>query len=303
MVRSIFAVAAVFSVCSISLGGVMPTPEQKCEAAKLKLVGKTAGCELGIAANPKKGNDFTPCTTSYATAFSKVGTCSGDQMGLETQVGTFRSEIAAALTPNTSKCEVRKIKAAEQKLKCELFAEAKAVLVAGTADFTKCSADFAAAFMKLEAAPKEDCTTTGDETAIEDDVDAFRGTVVAEIIPSTTTTTTSSTTTTTIFPSSPHLLFPQMPDHGQPPLSRLQLVTVTFGAYPFQSFVESFGDFVVTSQWLAAVTQDFGPITATHLKPVNLHASACDPNFPNLQSVVLDNIGSRSEEHTLNSSH
>jgi len=41
-----------------------------------------------------------------------------------------------------------------------------AVLVAGTADFTKCTANFATAFMKLEAAPKEDCTTTGDETAI-----------------------------------------------------------------------------------------------------------------------------------------
>ena len=100
----------------------------------------------------------------------------------------------------------------------------------------------------------------------------------------------------TICPT-PHLPFPQMPGHGQPPLSRLQLVTVTFGDYPFRDFVESFGDFVVTSQWLAAVTQDFGPITATHLQPVNLPASAfdptaCDPNSTSLESVVLDNIKS-----------
>jgi hypothetical protein len=35
-----------------------------------------------------------------------------------------------------------------------------------------------------------------------------------------------------------------MPSHGQPPLSRLQLVTVTFAGYPFQDFVESFCDFL-----------------------------------------------------------
>src|SRR5207253_1518428 len=43
---------------------------------------------------------------------------------------------------------------------------------------------------------------------------------------------------------SSHLAFPQMPGHGQPPLSQLQLVTVTFAGYPFRDFVESFGDFV-----------------------------------------------------------
>ena len=79
-----------------------------------------------------------------------------------------------------------------------------------------------------------------------------------------------------------------MPGHGQPPLSQLQLVTVTFAGYPFQGFVESFGDFVVTSQWLAAVTQDFGPITATHLAKVNLPASAFNSD---LGSVVLNNVG------------
>ena len=79
-----------------------------------------------------------------------------------------------------------------------------------------------------------------------------------------------------------------MPGHGQPPLSQLQLVTVTFAGYPFQDFVESFGDFVVTSQWLAAVTQDFGPITAAHLAKVKLPASAFNSD---LGSVVLNNIG------------
>ncbi len=171
-----------------AFAGVKPTPDQKCEAAKLKLVGKKAGCELGIAANPKKGNDFSKCTTSYATAFPKVkGTCSGDQTGLETQVDAFRTEIAAALTPNTSKCQAGKIKAAGKMQTCELLAAAKAVLLAGTADFTKCKATFATACMKLEAAKKEDCTTTGDAAAIEANVDAFTGAVLAAI----TTTTTA----------------------------------------------------------------------------------------------------------------
>ena len=167
-----------------TLAGVKPTGAQKCAAAKLKLVGKKAGCQLGIAANPKKGNDFTQCTTSYATAFPKVkGTCGGDRAGLGTQVDAFQSEIAAALTPNTSKCEARKIKAAGKLQMCELRADAKAVLVARTADFRKCATKFATAFTKLEAAKKEDCTTTADAAAIEADVDAFTGAVRAASSP------------------------------------------------------------------------------------------------------------------------
>jgi hypothetical protein len=295
MVRSTLGLGAVLSVASISFAGVTPTPEQMCEEAKLMLVGKTAGCEFGIAANPKKGNDFTRCTTRYGTAFPSVGTCSGDQTGLETQVDTFRSEIAAALTPNTSKCEAGKIEAAGKEQKCELLAVAKAVLVAGTADFTKCKANFATAFRKLEVAKTEDCTTTGDAAAIEADVDAFMGAVV---------------------PAISHLPFPQMPGHSQPPepvarigdavflgcppgeiaiecdpeiicpdppvciihyfcdcrpgfprmpshggatLPKLQLQTVTFAGDPMKRGARQFGSFIVGSQWLQTITAEYGP--------------------------------------------
>jgi hypothetical protein len=94
--------------------------------------------------------------------------------------------------------------------------------------------------------------------------------------------------TATFLADAAHLAFPQMPGHGQPPLARLQLVTVTFAGYPFETFVQSFGDFVVGSQWLAAVTQDFGPIAATHLAKVTLPASAAGARY---DSIVLNNIG------------
>src|SRR5207302_9488968 len=79
------------------------------------------------------------------------------------------------------------------------------------------------------------------------------------------------------FDTAAHVPFPQMPSHGGTTLPKLQLVTVTFQGYPYRSFVESFGDFVVNSQWLAAVTQDYGPLTATHLAKYALHPP---PNPP-----------------------
>src|SRR5213082_2467149 len=74
--------------------------------------------------------------------------------------------------------------------------------------------------------------------------------------------------------TAPHLAFPQMPNHGVAPFSRLQLVTVTFAGYPYRATVESFGDFVVHSQWLAAITQDYGPIAASHIAKLVLPAPA-----------------------------
>jgi len=75
-----------------------------------------------------------------------------------------------------------------------------------------------------------------------------------------------------------HLTFPQMPNHGVPSLPRLQLVTITFEGYPYRAFVESFGDFVVGSQWLKTITQDYAPIAATHLAKVVLPAPAQGAN-------------------------
>ena len=67
------------------------------------------------------------------------------------------------------------------------------------------------------------------------------------------------------FATATHEPFPHMPAHGGSTLRNLQLVTVTFQGYPYRTFVESFGGFVPRSQWLATATQDFGPVTATHL--------------------------------------
>jgi len=96
--------------------------------------------------------------------------------------------------------------------------------------------------------------------------------------------------TATFAPGVSRVPFPQMPGHGQPPLSKLQLVTITFDGYPHKDWVEAFGDYVVHSQWLDAVTQDFGPIPATHLAKVVLPSAGVTANS-DFGSIVQANIG------------
>jgi hypothetical protein len=74
------------------------------------------------------------------------------------------------------------------------------------------------------------------------------------------------------FTTAPHLPFPRMPNHGVPPLPKLQLVTVTFAGYPYESQVQAFGDFIVGSTWLQTITQDFGPLPASHIAKLVLPA-------------------------------
>jgi len=97
--------------------------------------------------------------------------------------------------------------------------------------------------------------------------------------------------TTGPFKTAAHVSLPRMPSHGGAQLRNLQLVTVTFRGYPFRAFVESFGDFVVHSQWLAAATQDYGPVTATHLGKVVLDSPPGGASS-DLAAVLRSNIDS-----------
>ncbi len=83
-----------------------------------------------------------------------------------------------------------------------------------------------------------------------------------------------------------------MPSHGVAPYRRLQLVTVTFQGYPYRAFVESFGDFVVSSRWLTAATQDFAPVQATHLGKVVLDAPPDGGASLDILSILRTNLAS-----------
>jgi hypothetical protein len=62
---------------------------------------------------------------------------------------------------------------------------------------------------------------------------------------------------------------PQIPFLGGPILVNPNLVTVTFKGYPYEQQVQAFGDWVVGSQWFAAVGRDYGVgPSAVHLQKV-----------------------------------
>jgi hypothetical protein len=63
-----------------------------------------------------------------------------------------------------------------------------------------------------------------------------------------------------------------MADHGGPTLTRLQLVSVTTTGDPAKSIADSFGAFVVQSNWLKAVTKPFGGLTSATNQNVVLPA-------------------------------
>ncbi len=91
------------------------------------------------------------------------------------------------------------------------------------------------------------------------------------------------------FVTAPHQAFPQMPSHGGTAFSRLQLVTVTFQGYPFRQQAESFGDFVVGSEYLKQTTREYGLTSAVHLAKVVL-PPLTDPNpdFASILTQALD---------------
>ena len=65
--------------------------------------------------------------------------------------------------------------------------------------------------------------------------------------------------------------FPPMGSHGGTPLSKMQLQTITFAGDPVTTAAQSFGSFVVGSQWLQSITQDYrtaNPYVATNANGV-----------------------------------
>jgi hypothetical protein len=71
-----------------------------------------------------------------------------------------------------------------------------------------------------------------------------------------------------------HGAFPQVPNNGGPTLASPQLVTITFAGYSEASTISSFGDWIVTSDWLTTVGKDYGVGHGTHVQSVVLPGPA-----------------------------
>jgi hypothetical protein len=67
------------------------------------------------------------------------------------------------------------------------------------------------------------------------------------------------------FAPAPHAALPQMPQNGgQAPLSKINLVTVSFADTPEVSQIEAFGSWLVTSSYWLTVGKDYGVGAGTH---------------------------------------
>jgi hypothetical protein len=93
------------------------------------------------------------------------------------------------------------------------------------------------------------------------------------------------------FVEAPHGAFPQVPNNGGPTLTAPKLVTITFAGYNQATTIDSFGDWVVTSDWLTTVGHDYGIGHGTHAANIVLPgpapAMAADTDT---QTLLEDNL-------------
>jgi hypothetical protein len=74
-----------------------------------------------------------------------------------------------------------------------------------------------------------------------------------------------------VFTTAPHNPLPVIPTAGGPMLEQVELVTVTFSGYAYESQVQDYGDYIVGSKWLTEVGKDYGVGTGTHLAKIVLN--------------------------------
>jgi hypothetical protein len=70
------------------------------------------------------------------------------------------------------------------------------------------------------------------------------------------------------FVSAAHSPLPQIPDHGGPVLHHVELVTITFASYAYESSIHAFGDWIVTSNWLAGLCDEYRCGEGSHVQKV-----------------------------------
>ncbi len=88
------------------------------------------------------------------------------------------------------------------------------------------------------------------------------------------------------FAPAARLPFPQLTLHTTQVFSAPQLVTITYSDFAFRDQVEKLGDFIVTSQWLAAVGNEYGVGPGVHLKKAQL-PDAGPPTITDAAIVTL----------------
>jgi hypothetical protein len=82
--------------------------------------------------------------------------------------------------------------------------------------------------------------------------------------------------------------FPAMPNHGSPPLSRLQLISITTVGDPVEPLAKQFSAFVVGSNWLKEVTKDYGGLMSA--TSTNVVLPAFQPGLVSVPGWLLTQL-------------
>ncbi len=101
--------------------------------------------------------------------------------GVVVTLGLMWAAVAVAGPTGAQKCEAAKLSAAGKYSACRLGAEKKAVLSATTPDDSKCDAKYATAWGKAETKYTGMCSTTGDQSAVEQRVTGDASAVRSEL--------------------------------------------------------------------------------------------------------------------------
>src|SRR5262245_31372273 len=195
------AVPALF----LALAGSAPA-QNNCAGKKIKAVGKTAKCLLGLDAKEAKSG-VTPdplkvqkCKDKLSSTFTKSeaeGSCgtTGDAQDVGAKVDAFVADVDSELgvgLPNG--CKAATLRPAGKKAACLLGLEAKEAATGVAPDpakVTKCKDKLTSTYAKGEA--RGGCGTTGDAQDIGAKVDAFVADTDGALSGAPTTTTTAGT--------------------------------------------------------------------------------------------------------------
>ncbi len=175
-----------------------------CMGVKLKAVGKKEagllGCQAQVAAKNDSSN-LSACemkvSGKFSAAFSKAGTCAGNESVCETKADNCESTVASAMTDTfPSKCEAAKRKAAGKLASAELGCYAKAAAKPAMLDsacITKATDKFSAALSKAGTCPDGGTPQTlVENNCVKPMVTTDGNGMVTDVCPTGTTTTTST---------------------------------------------------------------------------------------------------------------
>ena len=92
------------------------------------------------------------------------------------------------------------------------------------------------------------------------------------------------------FQTAPHAPFPQIPTRGGPVLRAPILVTITFPGDPRRTALESFGQWIVGSDWLVTVGDEYGVGRGTHRAAVMPQAAPASTTSDGMVALVAARV-------------